>query len=496
MRKVFVGFFILIICFMTKSGNLNAQTSSLNYNSLLDQLTLPSNGQSKRSSSTDSNFDGNGDSKEILPGETLVLADLEGPGIIKHIWNTSASLNPFSSRALVIRIYWDNSDKPSVEVPLGDFFGVGHGAKKDFQSLPVSVSSHGRSQTCFWRMPFKKHAKITVSNELPGFGLAYFYYYVDWEKVDALPPEVLYFHARYQQQTPAKPGDHVILNTTGKGNYIGTVYSVLQTKNGWFGEGDDRFCIDSEKIPSLQGTGTEDYFNDAWGFREFAGQFHGVTLYEGPLAGDRVSAYRWHIPDPIRFRKSLKFSIEHRGSVVDNNGTKLSSSNERADWVSSVAFWYQTPIVFSDQALPPASQRVPPCQIELAAGLKIKATPDKITREEVGVNFEPGTPDGEIEFEFEVKASGNYKVSAILVDNIFGSRYQPLIDDQTAGPLLDMLSKGGDWAEYNFGVFKLNKGMHKFKLQGKGASPNRMGSLPEKFSVGISSLILLPLDNL
>ncbi len=387
---------------MTNAELLLAQTNSTIENSLLDQLTIFSNGQSKRSSSTDSNFNGNGDSKEILPGETLVLADLQGPGVIIHIWNTSASLNPYSARALVLRIYWDGAEKPSVEVPLGDFFGVGYGAKKDYASLPVSVSLHGRAQNCFWRMPFKKHAKITLSNDLPGFGQAYFYYYVDWEKVESLPEDVLYFHARYHQQTPAKPGDHIILNTTGRGNYIGTVYSVLQTKNGWFGEGDDRFYIDGEQIPSIQGTGTEDYFGDAWGFREFAGSFHGVPLYEGPLAGDRVTAYRWHIADPIRFRKSLKFSIEHRGSVVDNQGNQLSGSNERADWVSSVAFWYQTPIVFSDQVLPPASQRIPPYQIELAAGLKIKATPDKITREKVGVNFEPEIPDGEIEFELVV----------------------------------------------------------------------------------------------
>ncbi|MCF6334533.1 MAG: DUF2961 domain-containing protein, partial [Spirochaetales bacterium] len=140
------------------SNFIHAQTGN---GSWLNDLTKAANGRSLRSSSTDSNFNENGDSKEILPGETIVIANLEGPGIIKHIWNTSASLNPFSTRSLVIRIYWDNSEKPSIEVSLGDFFGVGHGATKDFQSLPVSISSHGRSRTCFWRMPFKEHAKIT-----------------------------------------------------------------------------------------------------------------------------------------------------------------------------------------------------------------------------------------------------------------------------------------------------------------------------------------------
>ncbi|NOR75732.1 MAG: DUF2961 domain-containing protein [Draconibacterium sp.] len=482
-----------ILLFIIPSNYLNAQTQN---RSLLNELTIPTNGRSMRTSSVDSKFDGNGDSKEISPGETLVIADLEGPGIIKHIWNTSASLNPFSARSLVIRIYWDNSEKPSVEVPLGDFFGVGHGAKKDFQSLPVSVSSFGRSRTCFWEMPFKKHAKITISNELPQYGPVPFYYYVDWEKVDSVPDSVLYFHARYNQQTPAKPGDHIILNTKGKGNYAGTVYSVIQKEHGWFGEGDDRFYIDGETSPSIQGTGTEDYFNDSWGFREFAGLFHGVTLSEGSLAGDRVSVYRWHIPDPIRFKKSLTFSIEHRGSMYDDEMNKLSSSGERADWISSVAFWYQTPITFSDNSLPPAEERIPPYQINIASVLKMKATPDKVRKEIEVIHFEPETPDGQIEFEFDVNENGKYKISAVLADAIIGGKYQPFIDNKPAGPELDMVSKEGNWTEYVFGLFKLEKGKHTFTLKGKGDSPKMRPSLPKKYYIGISSIILLRIEDL
>jgi len=493
--KIFFAGLIIASSILTPLKNLHAQQNGSGDHSMLDQLSVSSTAQSKRVSSTDPNFNGNGDSKEIQAGETLLLADLEGPGIITHIWNTSASLNPFSACALVLRIYWDNNEKPSVEVPLGDFFGVGYGAQKDFQSLPVSVSSFGRSGSCFWKMPFKKHAKITLSNEMTGYGPVELYYYIDWEKTPSLPANSLYFHARYHQQTPAIPGDHVILNTIGRGNYIGTVYSVLQTQNGWFGEGDDRFYIDGQKNPSLQGTGTEDYFGDAWGFREFGGAYHGVTRYEGPLKGDRVTAYRWHIQDPIRFSKSLKFTIEHRGSNVDMEGKQLSSSNERADWISLVALWYQTPIVFSDSAMPPANKRIPPYRIMLASALNMKATPDKITKQSDGIHFTPGTPDGEIEFEFNIKQTGRYKISAILVDDLFGSKYQPLIDDQPAGPVLNMVSKGGDWAEYGFGYFNLAPGAHTFKLQGKGASENRRLSLPEKYAVGISSIILLRLED-
>ena len=487
-------FSLVTLMYMVVAGS-SLRAQSLN-NSMLNDLFVPSEGRSMRSSSSDSDLNANGDAKEINPGETIVIADLDGPGIIRHIWNTAASLNPFSLRALVVRIYWDNADKPSVEVPLGDFFGVGWGVKKEFRSFPVSVSSLGRSRTCFWQMPFRKHAKITVSNELDGFGPASFYYYVDWEKVKSLPDSVLYFHARYSQQTPAVPGDHVILDTKGKGNYVGTVYSVIQKENGWFGEGDDRFYIDGEDLPSLRGTGTEDYFNDAWGFREFAGDFHGVPLYEGPLAGDRVSAYRWQIPDPVRFNKSLKITIEHRGSVFDDEGNQHSSSGERADWISSVAFWYQTPVVYSEKPLLPAEKRIPPYKIFIASTMKVKAEPDKIKKEDVVVTFQPGEPDGRIDFELNVDEPGKYKVSAVLADNLFGGKYQPYVDGKTAGPVLDMVSKGGDWNEYVFGLFHLEKGKHTLSFEGKGDSPRMRPSLPKKYEIGVSSIILLRIEDL
>jgi len=494
--KIFYTRFLLIFSILTATSTVNAQHTQAFDHSILEQLTHLSTAQSRRVSSSDANFNGNGDSKEIMPGETFILADLEGPGIIKHIWNTTASLNPFYPNALILRIYWDNAEKPSIEVPLGDFFGVGHGKNKDLESLPVSVSSLGRSRSCFWNMPFKSHAKITLTNEMQGYGPAELYYYVDWEKVESLPKDVLYFHARYNQQNRAIPGDHTILNTTGKGNYVGTVYSVLQVVNGWFGEGDDRFYIDGEKHPSLQGTGTEDYFGDAWGFREFSSAYHGVSLYEGPLVGDRVSAYRWHLQDPIHFNKSLKFDIEHRGSVVDDDGKKHSSSNERADWISSVAFWYQTPAVYSDSKIAPLAQRSPPYQVLLASTLPMTAIPNKFTKEPEGIRFAPETSDGEIEFTFELKQSGRYKFSAILVDDLFGSQYQPMLDNQPAGVALNMLSKGGDWSEYVFGMFKLSAGSHKFKLKGVGVSPNRSTLLKPQFAIGISSLILLRLEDI
>ncbi len=463
----------------------------------LDGLARAQDGRSRRASSTDPNIDANGDGTSPASGETVVVAELDGPGVIKHIWCTAASLNPLIGRAMVLRIYWDGAERPSVEVPLGDFFGVGHGATKSFQSLPVGVSSYGRSRNCFWRMPFRKHAKITVTNESePRFGPAAFYYYVDWEQVDELPEDSLYFHARYRQQTPAQPGDHVLLETEGRGHYAGTVYSAHQTRTGWFGEGDDRFAIDGESVPSIQGTGTEDYFGDAWGFREFAGPYYGVSLYEGPMLGDRVTAYRWHVEDPIRFSKSLKFSIEHRGSVFTEEGKQLSSSGQREDWVSSVAMWYQTPVATWDEELPPAKERVAPYQIVLASELAFEAKPDKTKKSFEGITFRPEVPDGTIQFDFEVEKAGLYKVSAILLKTIAGGRYQVLLDGQQAGPVLDLNGEAYDWQEYAFDLHRLKAGQHTLEFVGRGASDKQRSFGPKLYEVGVSTLLLLRMEDM
>ena len=164
---------------------------------LFSALTRSSEAQSRRESSSNPDLNSNGDDWTVKAGETVVLADLTGPGAITHIWNTVASQDPFSGRSLVLRIYWDGNDTPSVEAPLGDFFGVGHGAIANFQSLPVSVSSYGRSRTCYWRMPFARRAKITLTNEDRGFGPVSFYFYVDWVRLPAWSEDTLYFHARY-----------------------------------------------------------------------------------------------------------------------------------------------------------------------------------------------------------------------------------------------------------------------------------------------------------
>ncbi len=282
---------------------------------------------------------GNEDWITLQPGETKTLAEIEGPGAITHIWNTVMA-ERYSSRMLILRIYWDGSDIPSVEVPLGDFFGVGHGLNRAFASMPVAVSSEGRARNCYWYMPFRKSAKITLTHE--GFQrVEKFYYYIDYRTFDAFPVDSLYFHAQYRQAAPnpemdlggKNPGgksNYVVLETEGTGKYVGTVLSAQMNRDGWFGEGDDMFLIDGDEEPSIIGTGTEDYFNDAWGFREFAFPYHGVSLWEGTRQGSRGTAYKWHIADPVAFQESLKVTIEHGHA-----------NNRQDDWYSA-AFWYQT----------------------------------------------------------------------------------------------------------------------------------------------------------
>jgi len=463
----------------------------------LSDLTTWQDFQSMRVSSANPDLNSNGDAIHIAAGETVVLADLHGPGVISHIWATVGSADPFYGRSLVLRIYWDGADEPSVQTPLGDFFGVGHGAFSSFNSLPVSVSSHGRALNCFWKMPFCKNAKIIITNESSKYETDSFYYQIDWQKRDDLPADVLYFHAQYRQAMPARPGDYTILETEGRGHYVGTVYSVQQMETGWFGEGDDRFYIDGEKTPSLRGTGTEDYFGDAWGFRQFSRPWFGVSLWEGYFIGDRVTAYRWHIEDPIAFAKSLKVTIEHKGSVFDDNTKQLCSSCERADWVSSVAFWYQQPIKKLAQPLPPVEKRIAPYRVLGVNDLKISAEPAAgLTKQKIGVDYMPLTPDAKISFTFKVEKNGRYQINAFITHSLFSSRYQPFLDSKPLENIMDLCSSGSDPLWTSFDLHDLQAGEHTLSFEGRGPSPARRTLAPPAFAFSLQYIILLRLEDM
>jgi D-arabinan exo alpha-(1,3)/(1,5)-arabinofuranosidase (non-reducing end) len=330
---------LAVAAFVLAASGLAAQD-------LLKGLAERQDYRSRRVSSYDRSG-GNRDSIVIAAGATAVLADVAGPGAVHHIWTTIAA-EPFYGRKIVLRIYWDGEATPSVEAPVGDFFGVGHGLNRNFSSLPITDSSEGRARNCYWVMPFGRSCRITATNE-GARPVDAFYYYIDYRELPDIPAGTPYFHAHYRQEFPPDPArDYQILEAEGAGHYVGCVMSVLQRAMGWWGEGDDRMRIDGEDAPSLHGTGSEDYFSDAWGMRESRGLFYGCPLQEEDFqAGSKATVYRFHIPDPVTFKTSIAVTIEH------------GHANDRADLLSSVAYWYQTEPHKPFPALPPAAARLP-----------------------------------------------------------------------------------------------------------------------------------------
>jgi len=384
------------------------------------RLTQPKNFSAHRASSNNPDWDSNDDSKRPIPGETTVLADLQGPGVINHIWMTIADNEYGWPRLLRLRIYYDGSEIPSVDAPVGDFFAVGNGVEGEVESLMVRNSSDGRARNCYWPMPFRKSCKVTVTNE-GRRRVTMLYFHVDWSKVPSLHADTLYFHARYRQALPA-PADGSIyefLNVQGKGHYVGTVMSVVQAEAGWFGEGDDYFWVDGKR-PSIEGTGSEDYFNDAWGLHVNDGPHYGVTEAEGTGLGSRMTAYRWHLLDPIPFSKSLKAEIEHRGWTYNAEGAVKSAFGERTDLISSVAFWYQAGIAQDQPPLPYGSARLPQgnaMQIEVeksladcrADGGKVSLSQELFWSKDV-IQFEGQGKGAKIEVPFDVPEDGEYEI--------------------------------------------------------------------------------------
>ncbi len=294
----------------------------------------------------------NYDNFTVSPGETQVLLDEKGPGLITHIWMTFLGPEPqrwakkgaANHQEMLLRIYWDGEKRPSVEAPVGDFFANAFGKRREVNSLPVIVED-GDSYNCFWQMPFRKSARVEIVNQSDK-QISLLYYNIDWIKKEKLPKDTPYFHAQYQQEYPVKPGaDYVILDTRGRGHYVGTVLSVRTRSPAWFGEGDEKIYINGEQKASIWGTGTEDYFLSAWGLKVCSTPYFGVPYFDQwGIVGGHTSAYRWHINDPIVFNTGIKVTLEHFGwmSPDENPEYKSTSWNERQDDYASVAFWYQT----------------------------------------------------------------------------------------------------------------------------------------------------------
>jgi hypothetical protein len=271
----------------------------------------------------------------LPPNSKTVIAEIEGPATIKHIWIT---VDTKAYRDTIIRFFWDGEDKPSVEVPLGDFFCNGHMLRSNVNSLPIVVNPSGGFNS-YWPMPFRKSARIEIENQRKD-EVAGFFYQVTYE-LDEVSENAAYFHAQWRRAlTTYESPEYVILDgVSGRGHYVGTYLAWTQLSKGWWGEGEIKFFMDGDKeFPTICGTGTEDYFGGAWCFGDtYSTPFLGYPIYhnvknEIPKHG----LYRWHIPDPIRFEKNLKVTIQALG------WNAWSMFRPLQDDIASVAYWYQT----------------------------------------------------------------------------------------------------------------------------------------------------------
>jgi hypothetical protein len=271
----------------------------------------------------------------IGAGETATLADIIGSGAIKHIWMTPSG----NWRTTILRIYWDGEKTPSVEAPVGAFFGMGWSRYAQLSSLAICVNP-GSGFNCYWDMPFHRSARITLENQAhKGMGV---YYQIDYEQ-GPVPKDSGCFHAQFRRQTPGTSSElYTILDgVEGRGQYVGTYLAFGGHGHGWWGEGEVKFYLDGDTAnPTICGTGTEDYFGGAHDFvsplthkiQEYCTPYsglHQVIEDDGPNPHPKFGMYRWHIRDPIRFEKNLRVTIQALGW----------SGGE--DELSSVAFWYQ-----------------------------------------------------------------------------------------------------------------------------------------------------------
>jgi len=451
---------------------------------LLSPLGPAPTGRNRRVSSNEQPnwHNGNLDMTWLMPGESVEMPVLEGPGVITHMWFTSHAGWVGELNALVLRIYWDGSKEPAVEAPLGDFFAVGHGKPAVVESVPVQVSASG-SLSCYWRMPFRRSARVVVTNDNPDRSTG-LYWQVDYVQLDEpLPQETPYFYARYHQEYPAGAGrDYAFADLEGAGYYVGTVLSVTNAQDGWFGEGDDYFYIDGEQVPSLQGTGTEDYFNDAWGFRPRTGHWFGQPRWQGDRAGDSGVCYRWHLPDAVNFSKSLRAEMEHKGNRDDAvDGFYI----ERPDFLSSVAFWYQTgrPKRFGE--LPAWGRRRVPwehChfvrafrQAKTTGGPKPQVQTTGFFGARPVLAWPNTTPGAELALPFSVSQDGRYAVRLTAGNAPDAGTYDIALDGKL---VLSSSFRSAEHSEADLllGTHALSKGDHTISFKAS-ASADRTGPL-------------------
>lgn len=323
----------------------------------------------------ESSYDRTGGNKDFFtldPHKPLTLFEKKDSGKIVHIWSTLVSMGTetFLYRKVVLRFYWDNEENPSIEVPIGDFFGMGHGITRNFVSAPFQMAPEdGQALNCYLPMPYQQ-AKIVVESEADE--PMKFYFYIDY--FDGVEPDSpMRLHAWWHREitkgmlpnaasnnaefefggkNPNGEDNYVILSAKGSGQYIGTNVNIdnlrMTREWNWYGEGDDMIFIDGDQTPTIHGTGMEDYFNTAWcPTQSYNSPYFGIILGGGPNWSGKVTYYHYHIPDPITFNQSIKVTIEH------------GHDNHRSDDYSSTAYWYQDEPHQSFAPILPVQERLP-----------------------------------------------------------------------------------------------------------------------------------------
>jgi hypothetical protein len=291
---------------------------------------------------------------KVKAHSTVTIMDVTGPGVIRHIWMATSGDFKRNGRASVLRFYWDGEAQPSIEVPMTDFFAVGHELFAKVNSLAVVVTPKS-ALNCYWSMPFRKSARATFTNDSDK-ELGLLTYQIDYQLTD-IPENAGYFHAQWRRAvTDRAHPDYTILEAKGEGRYAGTFLAWTQLSDGWFGEGEVKFYLDGDsKFPTINGTGTEDYFGASYGFPEiYSSPYSGCTLdHKGQDGPPKWSLYRWHIMDPVSFHSDLKVTIQALGWWPNGRYQPL------ADDIASVAYWYQREPHAPFPAFPPLPARWP-----------------------------------------------------------------------------------------------------------------------------------------
>jgi len=461
---------------------------------------------------------GNGDARHVKPGETLVLLDYKGAGIIRRFWVTIAPRADVKiHRQAILRMYWDDSPTPCVECPIGDFFGVGFGQQRDYISLPLNETSGGYN--CYWPMPFHKHAYWTIENRSDK-PIDAFYYNIDFTTYDSLPANLKHFHAQWRRENPTNPKhNYTILEAEGDGHFVCTALFMQGNKKGDIGflEGDEVIYIDQPNIfikdmiqadaanqkgkgpiPQIIGTGTEDYFSSGWYFDRglYSAPYHGVTIKDELSA--RVSAYRWHIEDAMPFHKNIRVSIEH--------GT---NNDHTADY-SSVGYYYQSEPHRPNPELPTdakdllASTPTEPAHFKGAVEAEnlhatAKATGGDISIQNMGPFqgtwsgdaqlFWTGAKEGDVlTVNIPAPSDGKYDLSAYFTTAPDYAIIQPIFKGENRGDQIDLYTPSvAAHSPKLLGSVNLKKGDNplQFKVLGKNERSTN-------YLVGIDAFVLKP----